>query len=648
MKSLAMVTLLCSMSAAVVWGQATAQIHGTILDTTGAGVPGAAVKVTQTDTGLNRTATTGADGGFVLTSLPLGPYRLEVTKQGFSTAAQSGIVLDVGSDPAISLSLKVGEVTERVDVTAEATQVETRSTGVGTIVETTQRILDLPLNGRSPTDLVALGGAAVVTAVSPTYWIGGGLQISVAGSLPWSVQFNLDGANHLDTIEGVNLPLPFPDALSEFRLTTSTQDAATGGRPGASVGVVTKSGTNAFHGDAFEFFRNGDLNGRDFFAAANDHLKRNQFGGVFGGPIKKDKVFFFLGYQGTLTRQTPSNSVLYVPTAAMETGDFSAYIANNCTEAKKISPSWLSPSDQLLMPLNASALAVAAVLPKPYNACGAVLTGNPLSENQLQAPVRVDYQLNDKQTLFARFLITRTEVVPPYDLAPNNILTTTTTGNDDTAQSLTLGHTYVISPTMVNSFRIYGNRLAEHNTYKPELTPQDIGVQNYTTNSLPGEMDMTINGDFAIGYPGPINIIYAHMSNFGINDDINLVRGSHQFAFGGMLMRTIMTEYNDAWVAGVFTFGGLPVAAGGSGSPIADFLTGTVDSAVARLHRVVSVSISPGPEHPLAVGDRSFHTARSRCAAACLARRRPRRLPRVMSVSRWLSCTRSRSASVRL
>ena len=285
------------MSAAMAWGQATAQIHGVVQDMSGAAVAGATVKATQTETGLTRTATSEADGGYVLTNLPIGPYNVEFTKDGFTTAVQSGIVLQVNSDPAVTVALRVGAVTERVNVEANATQVETRSVGVGTVIEN-QRVLDLPLNGRQPTDLITLSGLAVQTGTSPAYNMNTGVNISVAGSTSYSIQYNLDGASHLDTYDGTNMPLPFPEALQEFRLVTSTQDASGGGHSGAAVNSVTKSGTNAFHGDVFEFFRNGAMNGRDFFATTNDQLKRNQFGGVIGGPIKKDKIFFFLGYAG--------------------------------------------------------------------------------------------------------------------------------------------------------------------------------------------------------------------------------------------------------------------------------------------------------------------------------------------------------------
>ena len=584
--------LMLVFSVGLVWGQTTAQIHGTILDASGAAVSGAAIKVTQTDTGVTRTATSEADGGYLLTSLPLGPYRVEVSKEGFSTAVQTGIVLEVGSDLAISLSLKVGAVAETVSVEATANQVETRNVGVGTLVENTQRILDLPLNGRQPTDLISLGGAAVVQSVAPTYTINGGVQISVAGATAFSVQYYLDGASHLDTWYGQNLPLPFPDALQEFRLSTSTQNASEGGgRSGAAVNAVTRSGTNSFHGDAFEFFRNGDLNGRDFFAASNDHLKRNQFGGVLGGPIKKDKLFFFAGYQGTIIRQTPSNTVSYVPTAAMINGDFSAYIANKCPEASRISPTVLSPTNQLTKPINPSAATLAKLLPTPLNACGQVLTGNPLATNQLQAPARIDYQLTDKQSLFGRYLISRNETTPPYVLQPQNLIASNGTGDDDTAQSVTLGHTYVISPTLVNSVRLFVNRMGVVNQYKPFLNPgpesaqvsglPSLGIRNFTNcpgpqYCLPGMVSLNVSGDFLVGNPASINMVFLHFTNFGLNEDLNIIRGSHQISLGAMAMHLVEVEEGDAWIPGVFTFSGLSPAAGGTGSPMADFLTGTV------------------------------------------------------------------------
>src|SRR5512139_868442 len=319
------------------WAQATAQISGTVRDQSGAVLPGVKITATQVDTGASRSTTTTTTGFYVLPSLPLGPYRLEASLAGFRTFAQTGIVLQVGSNPVIDVKMDVGQIEQTVEVKADATPVDTRSLGVGTVIET-QRVLDLPINGRSVTDLITLSGLSVQTGTSPGYTMDTGVNISVAGGTSYSVQYNLDGAAHLDMYVGTNMPLPFPDALQEFKVVASAQDASSGGHAAAAVNSVTKSGTNEFHGDLFWFLRNAALNSRDPFAADNDRLKRNQFGGVLGGPLKKDKIFLFLGFQGTTTRQTPSDTASYVPTAAMRSGDFSAYIspANGCPSAAAI------------------------------------------------------------------------------------------------------------------------------------------------------------------------------------------------------------------------------------------------------------------------------------------------------------------------
>jgi hypothetical protein len=310
----------------VAFGQAVSQISGIIRDASGAVVPNVEVTATQTDTGVKRTATTDAAGYYILPNLPLGPYRLGATKMGFQAYVQTGIVLQVGTAPEVPITLTVGQVTQAVEVQANVSQVETQTAGVGGVVET-QRIVDLPLNGRDPTQLITLVGAAVQGAANPSFDMHTGYKFAVAGGTGAGVQYNWDGANYVSQFTGVGMLLPFPDALQEFKVSTSAQDASNAGQGAASVNAVTKSGTNAFHGDLFEFLRNYDLNGRDFFAQtpARDGLKRNQFGGTFGGPIKKDKLFFFLGYQETMVRQIPIIQQEFVPTTQELTGDFSAW-----------------------------------------------------------------------------------------------------------------------------------------------------------------------------------------------------------------------------------------------------------------------------------------------------------------------------------
>src|SRR3974390_3172019 len=237
--------VLC-MSAAV-WAQ-TAQINGTVRDATGAAIPGASVKATQTATGVARTTASGADGGYVLPNMPVGPYLLEVTKEGFSKYVQTGIVLQVDSNPTIDIALKVGAVSEQVTVEANAAQVETRSTGVGQVVDN-QRVSEMPLNGRQPIELVFLAGMASAPGAGAINTVRNypTVVVSVAGGQGNGVGYQLDGAMYQDPYNNLSLPLPFPDALQEFKVETSALPAQYGFHAAAAVNAVTKSRNNAFH-----------------------------------------------------------------------------------------------------------------------------------------------------------------------------------------------------------------------------------------------------------------------------------------------------------------------------------------------------------------------------------------------------------------
>jgi hypothetical protein len=568
MKAIISISLLWCAGA---YAQQVAQINGTVTDQSGAVVPDVQVTVTQTDTGLKRTATSDGKGIYVFPNLPLGPYNLEAMKMGFQTFARPGIVLQVGTDPEIAVTMRVGEVNDRVTVEASAPEVETRTAGVSTTVIDTQKILDLPLNGRQATDLIPLSGLAVTTASAPpTYAMNTGPSIAVAGGMSWSVQYNLDGAPHVDTYVGTSMPLPFPDALQEFRLTTGAQEASSGGHSGATVDTVTRSGTNAFHGDLFEFFRNSSLNARDFFAAGSDGLKRNQFGGVLGGRIIRDKLFFFLGYQGTTIRQNLVNGTAYVPTAAELKGDFSQYIAAGCPSAAAVasSPAVLSHFSAPFT-LSPAAIKIASYLPQTSDPCGHVLYGTPVHQNQLQAPLRLDYQLSPKHNLFARYLITRIETELPFSIT-HNALATNQVGQDDTAQALALGDTWLINSTTVNSFHLSGNRVGANTPGAVPFTPKDVGMNFY---SYYGFVPILMAGvGFNMNFPANFAAGSATITNFGFNDDITLVRGSHQFAFGGNLTRSLLNAHSYAWSQGLFVFAGV------FGTPLIDFLTGNVVS----------------------------------------------------------------------
>ncbi|PYS45391.1 MAG: TonB-dependent receptor, partial [Acidobacteria bacterium] len=322
--------LVLAMTCGSVWAQATAQISGAVQDQSGAVLPGVEVTATQTETGVSRMTITNETGHYVLPNLPLGPYRLEAGLPGFRTFVQTGIVLQVNSNPTINITLQVGQVSEQVEVQANAGLVETRSLSVGSVVETA-RIMELPLNGRNAQELVLLGGAAQQVSPAGGYSFGGTrLAIATAGSIGTGTDYTLDGIRHIDPYDSLALPLPFPDALAEFKTEIGGQSAQQA--RGSQVSAVTKSGTNAFHGDLFEFVRNDLFNATTYFAAVDpttgekkhSTLKRNQFGGTIGGPILKNKLFFFGGYQGTTLRQDAKNLRSFVPTAAMLAGDFTA------------------------------------------------------------------------------------------------------------------------------------------------------------------------------------------------------------------------------------------------------------------------------------------------------------------------------------
>ena len=327
------------LASVILQGQAgsTAQITGTVRDDSGGVLPGVDVTATQTATGFTRAVVTDENGNYTLTALPIGPYRLEASLSGFRTYQQTGIVLQVGSNPVINVPLAIGALTETVSVEAAAPLVETRTSSIGTVIEN-ERVEELPLNGRNPVELIQLAGAAVPQGAASSRSMQGGQAISVAGGQSFGVAYLLDGAMHNNPYDNLNLPLPFPDAMQEFRVETSSTNANNGMHSGASVNAVTKSGTNLFHGDLFEFFRNHRFNAKDAFAAIDpatgerqgDGLNRNQYGGTFGGPLRTDRIFFFGAYQGSKFRNTPSDFESFVPTEAMLRGDFSTFNSLTC------------------------------------------------------------------------------------------------------------------------------------------------------------------------------------------------------------------------------------------------------------------------------------------------------------------------------
>jgi carboxypeptidase family protein len=569
MKRVVLILSIALLTNVNVWGQATAQISGAVKDQSGAVLPGVEVTATQTDTGIARSAVTNETGTYILPNLPVGPYKLEAALPGFRTYVQTGIVLQVNSSPAINVVLEVGQVTEQVEVQANAAMVETRAAGVGQVIEN-EKILDLPLNGRNATELIVLAGAAVQTAVSnPDRAMPGATAMSVAGGFSTGVTYALDGAWHNDRYNNYNLPFPFPDALQEFKVETSSMSAQSGGSTGASVNSVTKSGTNDFHGSAFEFVRNDLFNARNYFATTNSTLKRNQFGGTVGGPIRRNKLFFFGGIQGTTVRQDPADLQGFVPTAAMLTGDFSGVTAPQCRPNRqqlnlrapfvnnRIDPSRFSKAARNLT----------ALLPKPIDDCGLVRYGKRTVTDEHQYVARVDYQMSDAHSLFGRYLATKFKQPAPFDFG-GNYLTSDSGGYDNLSQSYAAGSTYLLGPNTVNSLRVAVNRTFVLRKNVPTSSARGIGVNQYSYPlSGGGERGIRLNvsGGFTLGAtPGP-----GITNSYQLVEDISLIRGAHQMNVGLSVIHSRNNFYANPIIDGDYAFNGQT-----SGLGLADFLLG--------------------------------------------------------------------------
>ena len=569
-------------SPAVVFAQAVAnaQIHGIVTDPSGAVVPGVQVKAIQTDTGRLQTTMSGSDGSYVLPNLPVGPYRLEVSSSAFMTYVQSGILLQVGNNVQINVVLRVGAVTQEVQVSADVAMVETQDTSVSQVIDQ-RRITALPLNGRQATDLILLaGGAAVAPNVRgrfvTTHDWPSALPVAVTGAQPNANNYLLDGADHRDTHSNVNLPYPFPDALQEFSVQTGGLSARSGLQAGALVNVITRSGTNQFHGSAFEFVRNGNFNARNFFAARQDTLRRNQFGGTGGGPINKDKVFFFAGYQGTLERTAPPQSIAFVPTPAVLNGDFSALASAACQAGGAraiVDPTTRQPfPNNLISPTRFSApsLALLKLVPTSNDPCGRLVYSirNPNDEHQFVT--RGDWQQSSKHSIFGRYFLADWANPPVFD---GNILNTTRSGLEMRSQAAVLGSQWTVSPTLTNAFHLTYSRLAVNRGVAPGIpSPVSVGVRMF--NIQPGYIDLSVSNHFSMGGGSNAPAIF-HRNQWQWADDVDWIRDRHHYSFGLSVITVQMNERNVQRGNGTFAFNGSI-----ANEALADFLLGRPNSVI--------------------------------------------------------------------
>lgn len=557
--------------------QATAvvQISGTVHDPNGGPVPGVQIKAVQTATGFTRSATSGIDGGYVLNSLPVGPYRIEATGPGFGTYTQEGIVLQVNTNPVVNITMQLGSVSQSVEVRANTAMAETHTNSISQVIDE-RRVVDLPLNGRQATQLVLLSGAAV-TAPSgdlkssknyPT-----STTIAVAGGQANGTYYLVDGGDHNDAFTMINLPAPFPDAVQEFSVQTNAVPAAYGVRAGAMVNMVTKSGTNELHGNAFEFLRTGATNARNFFAPKRDNLKRNQFGGTLGGPIIRNKVFFFGGYQGTRIRTAPPTNTVFVPTAQALRGDFSTLASSACGPARQlIHPVTGQPFQNNQVPVelfSPQAFNFLKYVPTSTDPCGRLQNAIPNNSDENQFIIRSDWNVSSRHSLFGRYFFT--DYSNPGAFDGQNLLQTTRAGILGRVQTLVLGDTFSLSPTAINSFHFTWAR--ERITRGPASglpSASDIGLN---VAPSPGNFpDIGVSGKFNT-FCGTCSLAQIYSGSLQLADDVSWTVGRHQITVGANWMHRYLDFQVSTQQNAQFSFTGQVTR-----DPLLDLLVGAPSS----------------------------------------------------------------------
>lgn len=571
----------------------TGNIQGTISDATGAVITHASVTLTDESTHVKRSTLSDNAGVYVFPGVPVGTYDLAVVASGFKTYEQIRIVLEVGSSIAINASLSVGTADTKVEVQAEGISLQTEDPSFKQTIDE-NAVTEMPLNGRQMTALITLSGGSNsapgndFTGSKYSYQT---ISVSVAGGNGNTTLWRLDGGDNQDYMGNGNLPFPFPDAVSQFSVESTALGAQDGEHTGGMVNVVTRSGTNSYHGSAFEFIRNNYLDATNFYSTSPDTLHQNQYGGTFGGPIIRNKLFAFAGYQRLKADQSQASTEAFVPTAANLAGDFSVTDGPNCEASGKF-VQLVDPLTGATLPgdvyptsptFNAQALALQAYLPKIDPAidtknCGLVSYSIPSETFDNQFVTRVDYTISPRNNLYGRYFIDGYQA--PAFFSPSNILITTQSGNIERVQSFTLGEAFTISPNLVNNAHATVMRRVNNRGYAADdINAAKLGVNLY--QAVPNGLQIS-EGKFTIG-GGTNSVSHFNDNTLALDDDLTWVRGRHQFVFGGEWVQNELNIGNAYESNGVFSFNGEYSGSGPNGGTVIgdqnlDFLSGTLSA----------------------------------------------------------------------
>lgn len=606
---------LVSLSSALLYGQATGSFSGTVTDNAGAVISGANVKVTSEGTGLTREAKTDDSGHYLIPLLPVSFYTIRVDAQGFGPAEQKNIRLQVDEQRELNFSVRPASVSTTVEVNATEVAVETTNPSLGQVI-TAEEVSELPLNGRNFVQLATLTPGTTQSTNPNSFFTRsasseaatrGAFSLSVGGSREQSADWLLDGNDNNQLDEGGIAIFPDIDGIQEFKVLTYNYSAEYGERAGPTVLVTTKSGSNQFHGSLFEFFRNSKLDARSYFATTTEKFNLNQFGGSFGGPIKKDKTFFFADYQATMKRLgVPFTG--FVPTTGMTTPDangnydFSgaptlgpgAFLNNpfgnipfQCLPGTS-TPEPVNPADGtqtvgadcniipagVVNPVGAKVLQLYPTPNAPASAVGYNYVNEPVRKlNQGTADIRVDHNFSADDSIFARF---------SYDQATNFVPGGSPTWTEQNAfgsnqfidnhgRNAALSETHVFSAGTINQVTVGFNRIFNH------ILSFGTGSCEAAIIGIPGA-DLGAKCDSITGYPPSLNqsnkdCISCGMTSFlmanyfsigdrgyapyqggtniySVSDTLDLIRGRHNIRFGATFRASQMNVRNNAFQDG--------------------------------------------------------------------------------------------------
>jgi hypothetical protein len=605
--------------ASAVRAEVGGKITGVVKDQTGSVIPGAAVVVTNTQTGLKLTATTDQDGVFTFPVLSVGQYQIDVTADAFKSYRKTGLVIDINSALVVDVTLQVKEQDQSIVVTENAAQVETTDTQLGQVLGS-KKVTEIPLNGRSYTDLFAtqVGVTPLTTSGAGNSTSGGGFgtvpvagatntgQFSINGQREDANGFSINGASVQEGIGQQAGIIPNLDSIAEFRILTSNTDAEYGNYSGGLINVVTKSGGNAFHGSVFEFLRNTDLDAKNYFSTQRSTFQQNQYGGTLGGPLKQNKLFFFGDYQGQHTKQGQDTGVVAVPSLANRAGNFSdspafsgrvngPFLAQTLSNRlgyqvtpgesfSSIFPGNVIPQSVLALP----ATKMLQYIPSPnIGANNFESTSQALTIHDEKAAGRIDWNTNKSGNFSFYYFYDKYNLDNPYPSGFGGATVPNPNGGAFNATSSGLDQLFVISNT-----KTFGSTLVNEARLSATRLNNNLGVPQGGVGTSLGQQGITVGGRGIVqGAPrfagvetlyfnsfttGTEPFFVAQVNNtFDASDTVSKVRGNHTLKTGFEYIWYKVKQNPDLVANGTFSFFGSGAQSTGNG--FADFLLGLPD-----------------------------------------------------------------------